>query len=143
MRATGLASLGWLSSIQGHKDGDFTPIGSDGFFEQGGAMAAFDQQPVEASSMVSACLSAHRLTGDPSWYRQAHRAFSWFLGKNHLSLPLHDATTGGCFDGLHASRANENQGAESTLSVLLALLELREATRSHERAMGSSKGGPS
>jgi hypothetical protein len=57
---------------------------------------------------------------------QARRAFGWFLGDNHLQSTLFDAATGGCRDGLHAERANENQGAESTLSFQLALLEMRE-----------------
>jgi hypothetical protein len=55
----------------------------------------------------------------------AQRAFDWFLGHNHLRLPVYDAATGGCRDGLHPERRNENQGAESTLSFLLALVELR------------------
>jgi hypothetical protein len=51
------------------------------------------------------------------------------LGQNHLQQPLYDASTGGCRDGLHVDRANENQGAESTLSFLLALAEMRSADR--------------
>ena len=51
------------------------------------------------------------------------RAFDWFLGQNELQQPLYDPATGGCRDGLHADRVNENQGAESTLSFLLALFE--------------------
>jgi hypothetical protein len=57
--------------------------------------------------------------------QEAQRVFSWFLGKNDLGLPLYDATTGGCRDGLHPDRINENQGAESTLSFLMALLEMQ------------------
>jgi hypothetical protein len=48
------------------------------------------------------------------------------LGDNDLQIALYDPTTGGCRDGLHPDRANENQGAESTLSFLLALLEMRQ-----------------
>jgi hypothetical protein len=84
---------------------------------------------VEAYSMVSACLEARRVTGDGRWLESARRAFSWFLGQNQLQQPLYDATTGGCRDGLHADRVNENQGAESTLAFLLALLEMRSADR--------------
>jgi hypothetical protein len=77
--------------------------------------------------MVSACLEAYRVTGDRRWRKEAQRAFDWFLGRNDLGLSLYDASTGGCRDGLHPDRANENQGAESTLSFLLALLEMRLA----------------
>jgi hypothetical protein len=92
-------------------------------------MAAFDQQPVEAYAMVSACLEAQRVDEHGPWARHAEDAFDWFLGGNHLHQALYDPSTGGCRDGLHAERANENQGAESTLSFLLALIELRVAER--------------
>jgi hypothetical protein len=103
------------------------PIGSNGFYQRGGERARFDQQPVEAQAMVSACLEAHRITGDKSWYKEARCAFDWFLGRNDLDLPIYDPTTGGCRDGLHPDRPNENQGAESSLAYLQAVLELRLA----------------
>jgi glycosyltransferase involved in cell wall biosynthesis len=129
MTAAGLQSLEWLASIQRSKDGYFAPIGSNGFYRKGAATAAFDQQPVEACAMVSACLEAYRITGDRRWTDRAHLAFDWFLGQNQLQQSVYDPTTGGCRDGLHADRVNENQGAESTLSFLLALLEMRSADR--------------
>jgi glycosyltransferase involved in cell wall biosynthesis len=127
MQATGLRSLAWLASVQCSGDGYFAPIGSNGFYGRGEAKAAFDQQPVEACGMVAACLDAERATGDRRWADRARRAFSWFLGQNHLQQSLYDATTGGCQDGLHVDRPNENQGAESTLSFLIALSAMRSA----------------
>jgi glycosyltransferase involved in cell wall biosynthesis len=121
----GLSTLGWLAAAQISGDGNFAPVGSNGFQRRGGPKADFDQQPVEAGAMVSACLDALRISGDAAWAKHARRAFDWFLGHNHLRLPLYDAATGGCRDGLHPERRNENQGAESTLSFLLALAELR------------------
>jgi len=129
MTSVGLRSLEWLASVQCSEDGYFTPIGSNGFYQRGEARAAFDQQPVEACAMVSACIEASRVTGDVRWTDYARRAFSWFLGQNQLQQSLYDAATGGCRDGLHADRLNENQGAESTLSFLLALCEMRSADR--------------
>jgi hypothetical protein len=73
----------------------------------------------------SACLEAYHLTGDKRWRKEARRAFEWFRGRNELNLPIYDPTTGGCRDGLHPERANENQGAKSTLAVLQALLDVR------------------
>jgi glycosyltransferase involved in cell wall biosynthesis len=127
MIEAGLESLGWLADVQRAEatGGHFVPIGSNGFYRQGGARARFDQQPVEAQAMVSACLEADRITGDKRWRKEARRAFEWFLGRNDLSLPIYDPTTGGCRDGLHPDRLNENQGAESTLAFLQSLLELR------------------
>ena len=65
--------------------------------------------------------------------RKPHRVFGWFLGKNDLQVPLYDATTGGCRDGLHPDRVNENQGAESTLSFLMALLDMRASNWNKRR----------
>jgi glycosyltransferase involved in cell wall biosynthesis len=127
MTNAGIESLAWLTNLQ-HADKEgrhFVPIGSNGFYPRGGTRARFDQQPVEAQAMVSACLEANRITGERKWYREARRAFEWFLGRNDLHLPVYDPTTGGCRDGLHPDRVNENQGAESTLAFLHALLELK------------------
>ena len=123
----GLEALRWLVKIQSSESGYFSPIGCNGFFQRGEPRASFDQQPIEASSMVSACLEAFRLTSDPFWYEQARRAFDWFLGWNDLGLELYSPSTGGCYDALHVDRANQNQGAESTLAFLLALTEMKLA----------------
>lgn len=127
MTRSGLESLRWLSKLQraNVEDGHFVPIGSNGFYPRDGERARFDQQPVEIQAMVSACLEAYRLTGDPFWRQDARRAFEWFLGRNDLNVPIYDPTTGGCRDGLHPDRVNENQGAESTLAFLQSWLELR------------------
>ena len=129
MVAAGLRSLEWLVAIQCSADGYFAPIGSNGFYPRNGSKASFDQQPVEACATVSACLEAGRATEDARWAAHARRAFNWFIGQNHLQQSLYDPTTGGCRDGLHPDRVNENQGAESTLSFLLALSEMRAADR--------------
>ena len=123
----GLKSLRWLASIQRTQAGHFRPIGSNGFYSKDGARADFDQQPVEAQAMVSACLEAFQATQDPMWSREARRAFEWFLGRNDLGLPLYDSGNGGCADGLHSDRINENQGAESTLAFHLSLAEMKYA----------------
>ncbi len=123
----GLKSLRWLASIQLTQAGHFRSIGSNGFYSKDGARADFDQQPVEAQAMVSACLEAFLNTRDPFWTVEAKRAFEWFLGRNDLGLPLYDSTTGGCGDGLHIDRVNANQGAESSLAFQLSLVEMSNA----------------
>ncbi len=125
----GLRSLDWLMSLQLSAEGDFAPIGCNGFLARGGAAAAFDQQPVEAGTVTSACLTAYGATGDARWMEHGARAFDWFLGQNVLQQWVYDPATGGCWDGLHADRVNLNQGAEATLSFLLALCEMRAAYR--------------
>jgi glycosyltransferase involved in cell wall biosynthesis len=136
--SAGLESLEWLIETQrSETDGHFVPIGSQGFYRQGGEKARFDQQPLEAAGAVSACLQAFRVTGESRWRDEAWSAFNWFLGDNDLQIPLYDSVTGGCRDGLHPERANENQGAESTLSFLMALLEMSALQKSELREIKS------
>lgn len=129
MVEVGLESLQWLAEVQQPEGqaGHFVPIGSNGFYTQGGDRARFDQQPVEAQAMISACLAASQIAPGKLWREEARTAFEWFLGRNDLNLPVYDSTTGGCRDGLHPDRPNENQGAESTLAFLQASLETRLA----------------
>jgi glycosyltransferase involved in cell wall biosynthesis len=138
MISAGLESLDWLSTVQHCEiNHHFMPIGSQGFYRQDGEQARFDQQPLEAAGAVSACLQAYRVTGDSRWRNEAWAAFNWFLGDNDLQLPLYDSLTGGCRDGLHPDRANENQGAESTLSFLMALLEMRSVQETEQKEIPS------
>lgn len=137
---SGLESLLWLVDVQTSPEGWFRPIGSNGFFQRDEERAIFDQQPIEAHATVSACLSAWRITGDDSWREEANRAFAWFLGRNDLGQPLVCEETGGCFDGLHPDRPNENQGAESLLSFLLSLQEMRIAALEEEKEIARFEG---
>ncbi|HJV22465.1 MAG TPA: glycosyltransferase family 4 protein, partial [Holophagaceae bacterium] len=125
--AIALKGLRWLDSVQRAPEGHFRPIGCNGFYARDGARADFDQQPVEAQAMVSAALEAYRITGDLDWRLEAQRAFEWFLGRNDLGQSLYDPRTGGCCDGLHADRMNENQGAESTLAFHLSRAAITQA----------------
>ena len=121
----GLNSLKWLITIQ-TEDGHFVPIGSNGWYEQGGPRARFDQQPIEANAMIEACVEAFNITRDKSWFDNAVMCFNWFLGHNDLNLPLYDPKTGGCRDGLMADGINQNEGAESSLAWLLSLMTLQK-----------------
>jgi glycosyltransferase involved in cell wall biosynthesis len=122
----GLAALNWLSDVQ-RVNGLFCPIGNHGFFRSSGEVAKFDQQPIEATAHVSACMTAFRITGDRQWKREAERAFAWFVGANCLATMVAEPSTGGCRDGLQSNGANRNQGAESTVSYLGSLAELTAA----------------
>ncbi len=121
----GLDALDWLVTLQRCEvEGHFVPIGSRGFYSKTTEKARFDQQPVEACATVSACLQAYRVTGEHRWLKEAWCAFNWFLGDNDLQIPLYDPITGGCRDGPHPDWVNGNQGAGSTLSFLMPLLEM-------------------
>ncbi len=125
----GLRSLAWLMTMQKAPSGCFRPVGSDSFGDKRKQPEAFDQQPLEATATISACLAAWRADGNPEWRAGAARAFAWFLGNNDLSMPLADLETGSCRDGLHCDRPNENRGGESTVSYLLSLAEIRQLAR--------------
>ena len=125
----GLKSLRWLMTRQTTPGGLFRPVGTQGFGDQRQEPEAFDQQPLEATATISACLAAWRSDGDLAWRVDAARAFAWFLGSNDLMLPLVDLETGSCRDGLHRDHPNENRGGESVVSYLLSLAEIRELAR--------------
>jgi hypothetical protein len=125
MLEMGLRALRWLQDAQRAPEGHYRPIGSEGFWRQGGVPATHDQQPLEATASVAACLEALHATGDHRWRQEVIRSFDWFLGRNDLRRPLYDASNGGCFDGLQPSGVNRNQGAESTLAFLLALADMK------------------
>jgi glycosyltransferase involved in cell wall biosynthesis len=125
----GLRSLRWLMTQQTSSAGHFRPIGTAGFGELRQHPRAFDQQPVEATATIAACLTAWRADGDAEWKALATRAFTWFLGSNDLSVALVDPHTGSCRDGLHPDRANENRGGESVVCYLLGLAEIRQLAR--------------
>ena len=125
----GLRSLRWLVTQQKTPAGHFRPVGTAGFGELRQHPRAFDQQPVEATATIAACLTAWRVDGDAEWKALATRAFAWFLGSNDLSVALVDPDTGSCRDGLHPDRANENRGGESVVCYLLGLAEIRQLAR--------------
>ncbi|WP_342363174.1 glycosyltransferase family 4 protein [Terrarubrum flagellatum] len=136
---TGLKSLSWLMAMQTSSEGLFRPVGTESFGCRRLPPATFDQQPVEAAATISACAAAWRASGDSQWRASAKRAFGWFLGDNDLHVTLIDAESGGCADGLHPDRRNENRGAESALSYLLGLVEIIQLEDAvvHERAKPS------
>jgi hypothetical protein len=135
----GLKSLTWLMTQQMTRAGIFRPVGTDSFGDMHKRPRMFDQQPLEATATISACLAASRADGDMRWMAEAGRAFAWFLGDNDLSLPLVDLETGSCRDGLHPDRINQNCGGESAVSYLLSLVEIRQAYRSREARIKSPR----
>ncbi|MEN8132566.1 MAG: glycosyltransferase family 4 protein [Pseudomonadota bacterium] len=125
MLEMGQLSLEWLKQVQTDETGyHFAAIGNHGWLTQDGRKAQFDQQPIEAAAMVDACIEAFNCTRNDKWSTYAYRCLNWYQGENDLNVPLYDHATGGCRDGLEAQGVNENQGAESTLCWLMALLTI-------------------
>jgi glycosyltransferase involved in cell wall biosynthesis len=124
MTEAGLASLKWLAEIQRAETGLFNPIGHNENLTKKDQRTRTLQKTTETRSMISACIEAYQMTGERMWLLEARRAFEWFIGGNDLCTSLYDPTTGGCRNGLHTDRADQNQGAESTTSFLISLLEM-------------------
>ncbi|MCK5592758.1 glycoside hydrolase family 88 protein, partial [Candidatus Bathyarchaeota archaeon] len=111
-------------------DENFVPVGNNGWYRKGRERAMYDQQPIEASCMVEAALDAFQMTGDEKYRRTAQDVFDWFLGKNSQGVVVYNPDTGGCYDGITPQGLNLNQGAESTVSYLLARLEFAALKKS-------------
>jgi glycosyltransferase involved in cell wall biosynthesis len=99
-------------------------VGNTGWHSSGGEKASADEQAIDATALVLAFSCAYTVTKDRHYLRRMREAFAWFLGANRLGVPLYDFATGGCHDGIGMSHVNKNQGAESTICFLLALLEM-------------------
>jgi hypothetical protein len=123
----GLRLLEWLLETETH-DGHLS-VTATGGWAPGIPRPAFDQQPIEAATLVEACVRALAVTGAQGWMHGARRGIAWFLGDNDLGTPMMDATTGGCSDGLGATGPSANQGAESTLALLATLQHARRFRR--------------
>lgn len=106
-----------------------SPVGQRGWYQRSGKRARFDQQPEEVSSLIEALALAYRITQKKAYRKRAKEAFQWFLGRNHLNQVVYDEATGGCHDGIGKNSLNMNQGAESTISYLLARLSIEECMK--------------
>lgn len=115
----GLESMHFLESKTFH-DGIFRPIGNRGWCRRDGVAATFDQQGIDVMAAVLYYQQAFRVTRDRQYLDRMYTSYQWFLGANDLQMPLYDASSGGCSDGLHAEGVSFNQGAESTLAYWIS-----------------------
>jgi hypothetical protein len=127
--AQGCSVLDWLIDVQAGESGRFSPVGNSHWWRRGAERSRFDQQPIEAATMMAAAATAFRATGRRRYLDAAEAAYGWFLGDNDLGVVMADPVQGACYDGLSPTRPNFNQGAESTLMWLTALEHMRELRR--------------
>lgn len=119
--AAGIRTLHFLNQ-NSFKNGMCVPIGQAGWFKKGGVKETFDQQPEEVSALVLCLYTAATVAKNEKYTELMYTAFEWFLGNNILGQVIYSFSTGGCYDGLGNKHINLNQGAESTVSYLLARL---------------------
>ncbi len=135
----GVRLLDWLTSVQTAPEGHFSPVGSDGWWPQGGPKAQYDQQPIEATALLLAAEAAFEATGDARHRSTMEWAYGWFLGRNDGGRSVALPVTGGGHDGLTPSGVNLNQGAESTLMWLTALERIRSARRASTASAAATR----
>ena len=133
-RESGLASLDFLLKVSCSPDGrQLRPVGNQGWYPEHGRPAQFDQQPIDAASIVEACVAAARITGRKQYTDCAIKAFAWFLGNNLKGVAIYDPSSGGCHDGLTIAGANVNEGGESTIMYLIARCNLEDLLNDNRR----------
>lgn len=84
------------------------------------------EQPIDVAYTILALKRFYTIFRDDSYLEQMNNAFNWFLGKNHLNQIIYNPSTGGCYDGLEQKNVNLNQGAESTVSYLMARITMKK-----------------
>ncbi len=95
-------------------------ISNKSWLHKGQKPEEFGEQPIDVAYTILALDHFYEVYGIDSYLEKSELAFSWFLGNNHLSRIIYNPGTGGCYDGLEREHINLNQGAESTVSYLIA-----------------------
>ncbi|MFW5944743.1 MAG: glycosyltransferase family 4 protein [Bacteroidota bacterium] len=105
----------------------FAPVGNKGWYQKGGEISSYNQQSVEAMSMVQLFYHGYRVLKDRNYLSWLFKCYMWYLGNNTFHIPLYEHETGGCYDGLIYKGVNKNEGAESTISYLISHITLLQA----------------
>jgi glycosyltransferase involved in cell wall biosynthesis len=105
-------------------DGKIKVVSNNGWHMKGhkAKIVVGGEQPIDVAYSIMALENFYHVFMEEEYYHHAQLAFNWFLGDNHLHQIVYNPITGGCYDGVEEKNVNLNQGAESTLSYLLARL---------------------
>ncbi len=87
------------------------------------------EQPIDVAYTILALSKFYEVFKKQDYRDKMDIAFNWFLGANHLHQIIYNSCTGGCYDGLEEHSVNLNQGAESTVSYLMARLTIEKLQR--------------
>jgi len=122
-----IESLDFLTEVTFSKKHDcFVFPGNKGWFTKSGKRKIFDQQPLEAGSLVEAYSLAFIITRNNKYKELALKAFSWYKKKNIIKADMINPKNGGVYDGFSNKKINKNQGAESILAYIIAYNSLAE-----------------
>jgi len=90
------------------------------------------EQPIDVAYTILALDKFHAAFKEEKYLQKMETAFNWFLGNNHLHQIIYNPCTGGSYDGLEDDYINLNQGAESTVSYLMARLTVEKLNRKEQ-----------
>ena len=113
-------------------------ISNKSWLQKGKQADPYGEQPIDVAYTILALDRFYKVFRTPSYLNKLVSAFNWFLGNNHLHQIIYNPRTGGCYDGLEDDHVNLNQGAESTLSYLMARLVVEKYSQT--KAMQGSEG---
>jgi glycosyltransferase involved in cell wall biosynthesis len=114
------------------RDNQIKVISNQGWHHKDKSVNNFGEQPIDVTYTILALNTFYKSFQDECYFEKMETAFNWFLGKNHLHQIVYNPNTGGCYDGLEEHHINLNQGAESTVSYLMARLVFEEIKNSKE-----------
>ena len=109
-------------------------ISNKSWLKKGEEAENFGEQPIDVAYTIMTLGKFYDVFLYDDHRMKMETAFNWFLGKNHLSQIIYNPCTGGCYDGLEKTHVNLNQGAESTVSYLMARLTLEKYLRAENRS---------
>jgi glycosyltransferase involved in cell wall biosynthesis len=114
-----LSSLNFLLS-QTFKENGIEVISNRNWLHKGHEPGHFGEQPIDVAYTIMTLSKFYDVIKDEEYHTKIETAFNWFLGNNRLHQIIYNPCTGGCYDGMEETHVNLNQGAESTLSYLMA-----------------------
>jgi glycosyltransferase involved in cell wall biosynthesis len=120
-----VSSFRFLLSKTFNKNG-IEVISNKQWLQKGDDLGKYGEQPVDVAYTIMTLSKFYDALNDEEYRLKMETAFNWFLGKNRLNHIIYNPCTGGCYDGLEEHNVNLNQGAESTVSYLLARLSIEE-----------------
>jgi len=120
---TALESFDFLLSQTFNANG-IEVISNRNWLQKGAVAGHFGEQPIDVAYTIMTLSRFYEVFKDEAYHRKMETAFNWFLGNNRLHQIIYNPCTGGCYDGLEETHVNLNQGAESTISYLMARLTM-------------------
>jgi len=120
-----VTSLEFLLS-QTFDDKGIKVISNQNWLRKGEETRGFGEQPIDVAYTIMTLSKFYDVLGVVDYQDKMKIAFNWFLGQNHLQQIVYNPCTGGCYDGLEENNVNLNQGAESTVSYLMARFTMEQ-----------------